>query len=245
MQLPSTQSLQQLAEEFASYVRKNEFNYAAQKLKPLLNTKCSFSKLDLLGTLIGHEAKENPAKFLRAFDCVIDYQAMGGFVVVGEALVSFLETDFEVAMRKSREYIIKGATWYVCDIIGERSLGKATVKYFDRTLPFLKSFLEDENKWVKRSAGISIHFFAKRNREDPEKAKALLELLAPHIEEKQVAVVKGIGWGLKTIGKNYPGVLVPFLIEQLRAKKKLSKLMMRKALTYLPADKKAEVLHYA
>lgn len=245
MQLPSTQSLQQLAEEFASYVRKNEFNYAAQKLKPLLNTKCSFSKLDLLGTFIGHEAKENPAKFLRAFDCVIDYQAMGGFVVVGEALVSFLETDFEVAMRKSREYIIKGATWYVCDIIGERSLGKATVKYFDRTLPFLKSFLEDENKWVKRSAGISIHFFAKRNREDPEKAKALLELLAPHIEEKQVAVVKGIGWGLKTIGKNYPGVLVPFLIEQLRAKKKLSKLMMRKALTYLPADKKAEVLHYA
>ena len=165
-------------------------------------------------------------------------------MVIGEALVSFLDTDFEAAMQKSREYIIKGATWYVCDIIGERSLGKAVVKHFEKTLLYLKNFLDDENKWVRRSAGVAVHFFAKRVQDDPKKAKILLELLAPHIEEKQVDVVKGIGWGLKTIGKNYPDVSAPFLVEQLRAKKKLSKLMMRKALKYLPADKKAEVLKY-
>jgi 3-methyladenine DNA glycosylase AlkD len=244
MQSPSTKSLQQIAQEFSSRTQKKQYNKAAEALKPLLGTKCSFSKLDLLGTFIGDKAKEEPAKFLRAFDCIIDSQAMGGFVVIGEALVSLLDTDFEAAMQKSREYIIKGATWYVCDIIGERSIGKAVVKHFKKTLPFLKNFLDDENKWVRRSAGVAVHFFAKRVQDDPKKAKILLELLAPHIEEKQVDVVKGIGWGLKTIGKNYPDVLTPFLIEQLRAKKKLSKLMMRKALKYLPADKKAEVLKY-
>ncbi len=245
MQTPSTQNLQQLTEKFVHYVQLNNLEAATETLKPLLNAECSFAKLDKLGTLIGSKVKEDPAKFLAAFDRIIDSQAMGGFVVVSEALVSFLDVNFDAAMQKSREYIIKGATWYVCDIIGERSIGKAAVKYFDRTLPFLKDFLEDDNKWVKRSAGISVHFFSKRIQNDPKKAEELLELLAPHIEEKQIDVVKGIGWGLKTMGRVYPDVLTLFLIEQLKAKKKFSKLMMRKALKYLPADKKAEVLAYA
>ena len=244
MEHPSTQTLQQLTEEFVTYIQKNQFETAANTLKPLLNTKCPFSKLDLLGKLIGSKAKEQPIEFLEAFDRIIASQAMGGFVVVGQALVSLLETNFDATMNKSREYIIKGATWYVCDIIGERSIGKAVVKHFERTLPHLKAFLEDENKWVKRSAGVAVHFFAKRVPNEPQKARALLEVLAPLIEERQVDVVKGIGWGIKTIGRVYPDVAVPFLIEQLKAKKKLSKLMMRKALTYLPTDKKAEVLAY-
>lgn len=242
MQDLSPQSLQRFAEEFVTYIQKNQAKAAADSLKPLLNTKCPFSKLDQLGNLIGNKAKDDPTAFLNAFDCIVESQAMGGFVVVGEALAELLATDFDVAMRKSREYIIKGATWYVCDIIGERSIGKATVKHFERTLPYLEGFLGDENKWVKRSAGVAVHFFAKRVRDNPIKAKALLDVLAPHIEERQVDVVKGIGWGIKTMGRFYPDVAVPFLIEQLDAEKKFSKLMMRKALTYLPADKKAEVL---
>ena len=244
MQTPSDQSLQQIAKDFTKYIQKKQFKTAAEQLNPVLNKKCPFSKLDLLGKLIGSEAKNQPDLFLRAFDHIIDSQLMGGFVVVGESLVSLLETDFETALYKSREYIIKGSTWYVCDIIGERSIGKATVKHFEKTLPFLRGFLEDENKWVKRSAGVAIHFFAKRVRDEPQKAKALLDLLAPHIEEKQVDIVKGIGWGIKTIGRIYPDVAVPFLIDQLKEKKKLSKLMMQKALKYLPANKKAEVLAY-
>jgi 3-methyladenine DNA glycosylase AlkD len=244
VQTPSVQSLQQIAEEFTKYVQKKQFKTAAEQLNPVLNKKCPFSKLDMLGKLIGSEAKNQPDKFLRAFDHIIDSQLMGGFVVVGESLVSFLEADFEIAMHKSREYIIKGSTWYVCDIIGERSIGKATVKHFEKTLPFLRGFLEDENRWVKRSAGAAVHFFAKRVRNEPQKAKVLLDLLAPHIEERQVDVVKGIGWGIKTMGRIYPEIAVPFLIEQLKAKKKLSKLMIQKALKYLPANKKAEVLAY-
>jgi 3-methyladenine DNA glycosylase AlkD len=244
MQTPSPQELQQLDKLFVDKVFNQEPQAAADVLKPLLNTKCSFAKLDLLGRSIGAKAKEHPAIFFSAFDCIVASQAMGGFVVVGEALASILETDFECAMGKTREYIVKGATWYVCDIIGERSIGKGVVTQFDKSLPYLKQFLDDENKWVKRSAGVAVHFFAKRVQHDPQKAQVLLELLAPHIEEKQVGIVKGIGWGLKTIGKYYPDIAVSFLIGQLKTKKKLSAFMMRKALTYLPADRKAEVLRY-
>lgn len=242
MELASKERLRQLAQGFATQASQNRPETAAQTLTSLLKTKCPFSKLDQLGTLIGTHAKNNPQTFLYAFDRVIDQGTMGGFVVVGEALVSVLEADFEAALHRSRSYIIKGNAWYVCDIIGERSIGKATVKYFDRTLPFLRCFLEDDNLWVKRSAGIAVHFFAKRVRDDPVKVSALLSLLEPYIEERRVDVVKGIGWGLKTIGRNYSDILSPFLVEQLSAKKNLSKLMLRKALKYLPADKKAEVL---
>lgn len=244
MQTLSLQALQQLSEEFTNYAQKNQAQVAADSLKPLLKSKCSFSKLDKLGSLIGNKAKQNPLRFFETFDCIVESQAMGGFVVVGEALVSVLETDFEASMQKSHEYIIKGATWYVSDIIGERSIGKAVVKHFEQTLPYLEKFLGDENKWVKRSAGVAVHYFAKRVLDNQEKAKVLLDVLAPHIEERQVDVVKGIGWGIKTMGRIYPEVVVPFLIEQLKAKKKLSKLMLRKALKYLPEDKKAEVLAY-
>ncbi|MBU7016143.1 MAG: DNA alkylation repair protein [Theionarchaea archaeon] len=87
-------------------------------------------------------------------------------------------------MEKSREYIIKGDTWYVCDIIGERSLGHALVNSFDKSLPWFKKFLNDENKWVKRSVGAAIHFFSKRVIDQPEKTQLLLDLTEPHIEEK-------------------------------------------------------------
>jgi 3-methyladenine DNA glycosylase AlkD len=244
MQDLSPQNLQLLAQQFTKHIQQNQPQAAADSLKPLLNTKCAFSKLDKLGNLIGTKAKNNTAPFLKAFDCIIESQAMGGFVVVGEALATLLETDFDAVMQKSREYIIKGAAWYVCDIIGERSIGKAVVGHFEQTLPYLSGFLEDENKWVKRSAGVAVHFFAKRILDNPKKAKMLLDVLAPHIEERQVDVVKGIGWGIKTMGRVYPEVVVPFLIEQLKAKKYLSKLMMRKALKYLPPEKKTEVLAY-
>lgn len=169
---------------------------------------------------------------------------MGSFVVAGQALIKFLPYDFKEVMEKSKEYIIKGNTWYVCDIIGERSIGYALVEYFEETFPWLEKFLRDENKWVKRSAGVAIHFFSKRVLNEPEKTKKLLDLIEPFVEEKQSDAVKGIGWGLKTIGRHHPDILAEFLKKQIKEKKKISKLMMRKALTYLKKDKISEVENY-
>lgn len=214
---------------------------AIQKLKPILDTKCPFSKLDLLGREIGQFGRSQQQKFFKAFDEIIDHNAMGGFVIVGQALIHFLERNFENVMRKSRGYIIRGDVWYVCDIIGERSLGQALVSYFEKTLPWLENFLRDENRWVRRSVGVSIHYFSKRVLHEPEKTKRLLKLVEPYIGEKQIDVVKGIGWGLKTIGKYHPDILIEFLDRQVRAKKRLSRSMMEKAVTYLDRDRKKEM----
>lgn len=237
----SNEQIKALANKISNLILVDKNREVVKILKPLLDSKCSFPKLDLLGKKISRAGINKPYQFLKTFDEIINYNAMGGFVIVSQALISFLEKDFEAVMQRSREYIIKGDEWYVCDIIGERSLGQALVDYFDKTCGWLKKFLQDENKWVKRSAGVAVHFFSKRVLDEPEKIEKLLMLIEPHIEEKQRDVIKGIGWGLKTIGRHHPDILVQFLKKQIQAKKDISKLMIRKALTYLAKDKKLAI----
>lgn len=236
----SRKEIEQLAEKVVDLTLSGDSEGALHVLKPVLNVKCPFAKLDTLGRHIGkaHTHPDTP-KFFETFDRIINYNAMGGFVIVGQSLIHFLPDVFDKVMEKSREYIIEGDVWYVCDIIGERSLGHAVVNHFDITVPWLKRFLEDDNKWVKRSVGVSIHFFSKRILDQPEKTKVLLKVVEPYLEEKQIDFVKGIGWGLKTIGKHHPDILVDFLKPHM--KKNISRLLIRKAVTYLGEEKKLEL----
>jgi 3-methyladenine DNA glycosylase AlkD len=237
----SNATIRRLAWQVVHSVSAANEKGAIKTLTPLLDTKCPFSKLDLLGREIGRAGLSDPPRFFEAFDAIIEYNAMGSFVIVGQALIPFLEGSFDQVMTKSREYIVRGDAWYVCDIIGERSLGQALVDYFGRTLPWLDRLLGDDDKWVKRSVGVAIHFFSKRVLDDPAKTRRLLRLVEPYIEEKQVDVVKGIGWGLKTIGKHHPDLVVEFLEKQIKTRKRMPRLMMRKASTYLDKNRSARI----
>lgn len=204
-------------------------------LQPILDAKCPFRQLDDIGAHIGKALAEKPETLFGLCDTIVEYNAMGGFVIVGHALIEGLPYRFDRVMKKSRKYIIQGDTWYVCDIIGERSIGYAVVNYFDKSVPWLKKFLEDENTWVKRSSGVAIHFFSKRVLSEPEKTKILLQVIEPYLEEKHIDVVKGIGWGLKTIGRHHPDLLVEFMEKQ--KGRNMSKVLVRKAFTYVDKEK--------
>ncbi|MGD2248742.1 MAG: DNA alkylation repair protein [Candidatus Methanofastidiosia archaeon] len=203
-------------------------------LQPILDAKCPFRQLDDIGAYIGKGLIDRLDVLFGLCDTIVEYNAMGGFVIVGHALLEGLPYRFDTVMEKSREYIIQGDIWYVCDIIGERSIGHAVVNYFDKSLPWLKTFLEDENTWVKRSSGVAIHFFSKRVLDEPEKTKILLEVIEPYLEEKHINVVKGIGWGLKTIGRHHPDLLVEFMEKQ--KGRDMSKVLVRKAFTYVDKE---------
>ncbi len=237
----SPEEIEKITDEIVNLVLNNKDSRALKILKPILDNKIAFAKLDKIGESIGEKGKGNYNKFYLFFDKLIEYDAMGSYVIAGRALIGFLDKHFEKVMEKSREYIIEGDIWYVCDIIGERSLGYALIDYFDETLLVFKKFLKDENKWVRRSVGVAIHFFSKRVLDDPQKTKKLLKLVEPYIEEKQIDVVKGIGWGLKTIGKYHSKIASEFLIKQIKGGKKLSGTMKRKALEKLEKKDREKV----
>ena len=230
--------------EVENCAERGNYRRIFSTLKPLLDAKCPFTKLDRLGKMLGDSAKSKPSAIFPLLEEIISYNAMGGYVVVAQALVSLLEADLEPVMKLTKDYIRRGATWYVCDIVGERVIGQALHRHFNQTLPWLKKFLSDKDSWVRRSAGVAVHLYVKRNKAAEREIKTLLKILEPHIEEKQVDVVKGLGWGLKTIGKYHPDLMDAFLRKQFQEKKRLSGRMLSKATTYFGKPRRAALASY-
>ena len=208
-------------------------------LNPVLDAKVPFPLLDEIGRLLGETGIHDSSKYFGVFDTIIDTDKMGGYVIVGQALAAFLGTELEASINKATEIVSKGQKWYVCDIVGERVLGQALVAYFESTVPLLKQKTSLKDQEVRRSIGVAVHFFAKRRPEDIERMEQLLQLLDFMVEDRRVFVVKGVGWGLKTIGKHQPKLVEAFL-EKTLATKRISKLMLRKATKYLDDETKEE-----
>jgi len=212
-------------------------------LNPVLDAKVPFPLLDEMGKLLGIAGIDDPSRYFLVFDEIVATDKMGGYVIVGQALAAFLETELEASISRATEIIAEGQKWYVCDIVGERVLGQALVAHFDSTLTILEQMTSIEDQWVRRSIGVAVHFFAKRRPKDVERMMRLLSLLSLLIEDKRVNIVKGVGWGLKTIGKYQPKLVEEYLQETIKMKR-ISKLMLRKAATYLDEKTKEKLFKF-
>ena len=223
-----------------AFLEEDSVDNALDALYPLLSQKIPFLLLDHAGDILGNLAVEKPRGLISLLDKIESTKAMGGYVIIGSALTCFTDYDLARALDKAKEYTIKRDIWYVTDIIGERVPGKALVNHFDETLSILETYYDEPNPRVRRSVGVAIHYFTKRVRKDQEKAKRLIGLLSPYFEEKDIRIIKGIGWGLKTLGRYYPDLVVDFLKSQ--KDRKPSPVLMKKATTYLPQVNKIEAL---
>jgi hypothetical protein len=62
-------------------------------------------------------------------------------------------------------------------------------------------------------------------------------------EEWDMRAVKGVGWGLKTLGRYYPDLVADWLATEVVAGERRHRaLMLRKALTYLSETQRQRVL---
>jgi 3-methyladenine DNA glycosylase AlkD len=122
-------------------------------------------------------------------------------------------------------------------------VGQALVAHFQPALDRLAPWRKDANPWVRRAVGVSVHFWAKRSRgaaEHTAQAEALLALLEPMFEEWEMDAVKGVGWGLKTLGKHYPSLVADWVAQQVVHRQRRHRaIMLRKALTYLSDEQRA------
>jgi hypothetical protein len=94
--------------------------------------------------------------------------------------------------------------------------------------------------------GVAVHYWAKRSRGSSDcrqQARELLEFLEPMFDEWEMDAVKGIGWGLKSLGKVCPDLVCDWLaVDIVPAQRKHRSLMLRKALTWLTAEQQQRVL---
>lgn len=229
-------------ERIAAVVRAGQSGKAYALLAPILAQRTPFRLLDLIGAAAGRAPLTSVNAFL---DCIAVERTEGGWVVIASALAAQLGRDPDGAFARCRRYIAAGDAWYVPDIIGERVPGPALLDDFEGTLDRLAPWRGDENRWVRRTVGVAVHFWAKRTRGDAEampQARALLAFLEPLFTEQDLDAAKGAGWALKTLGRYYPDVLVEWLGPQLiRHRGAYRAVMLRKALTYLSPAERARV----
>ena len=229
----------QLGSRIAARVDAGELQEAYDLLAPVLVRRTPFEKLGLIGEAVG---AGEPVPVNAFLERVASEKTEGGWVVIGKALGQQLENDLAGAFERCRGYIIAADVWYGADILGERVPGPALTADFERALALLDPWRTDENVWVRRVVGVAIHFWAKRSRGEEHlapQAAELVEFLEPLFEEWEMPAVKGIGWGLKTLGRHYPELVVEWLPRQLQRRHRA--VMVRKAVTYLSEEQRTLV----
>jgi len=209
-------------------------------LAPVLAGRTPFAMLGHIGSAIGGGPLEPANDFLER---VAAGRTEGGWVVIGSALGAQLDRDPAGAFARCRDFLVAADVWYGADILGERVPGPALVGDFEPSLALLAAWRDDANRWVRRAVGVAVHFWAKRSRgaERPAaRAGALLAFVEPLFEEWDVDAVKGIGWGLKTLGRHYPDLVADWLAQQIVHRRRRHRAVMKhKALTFLSAEQRA------
>jgi 3-methyladenine DNA glycosylase AlkD len=234
-----TQEARELGEHIAALVQARQPLKAYALLAPILAQRTPFPLLERIGEAVGAGSRKSVNVFL---EHIASAKTMGGWVVIGKALGEQLDRDRDGAFARCRSYIIAADVWYATDILSERVPGPALVTDFQSALTLLTPWREDANRWVRRAVGVAVHFWAKRSHGAPEhisQAKMLLDLLEPMFEERGTDAIKGVGWGLKTLGKHYPDLVADWLVQQVHRQRRPRALMLRKALTYLSEERRA------
>ena len=229
------QEANDLGGRIAALVQTGRPDKAYALLTPVLTERTPFPLLGRIGEAVGAGPLEPVNAFLERIAAA---RTEGGWVVIGSALGRQLDRDPAGAFARCREFIIAADVWYAADILGERVPGPALLAGFQSALVLLAPWREDANRWVRRTVGVAVHFWAKRSRgQHAGEAETLLAFLEPMFEEWDLDAVKGVGWGLKTLGKHYPGLVAGWLAQQVGRRPRA--LMLRKALTYLPDEQRS------
>ena len=234
---------QELGQSIARLLQEDQPKQAFELLAPILAKRTPFSMLRRIGGEIGQTPMACIGPFLSQ---IATAKTEGGWPVISGVLAVQLHQDLAGSLARCRSFIREAAVWYAADTMGEWVVGQALIETFRPTLELIRPWRADPDAWVRRSVGTSIHYWAKRSRGEDKlrhQASTLLSFLEPMFEEQETNAIKGIGWGLKTLGKHYPDLLSPWLAEQvIKRQRPYRALMLRKATTYLSEAQKDQAV---
>jgi 3-methyladenine DNA glycosylase AlkD len=232
---------QALGQRISTLLQCDQTAQAYALLTPALAQRTPFVTLRRIGAEIEHESLGNLDAFLKR---IASDRTEGGWVVISGLLAAYINRNLPGALSRCHAFIIEADIWYAADTFGEWVVGQALVDNIQTTLDLIAPWREDKNPWVRRAVGTSVHYWAKRSRGTDvlsQQAEALLSFIEPLFEEQEMKAIKGIGWGLKTLGKHYSDLTARWLEKQVvQRQRPYRALMLRKALTYLSEEQRAK-----
>lgn len=128
-------------------------------------------------------------------------------------------------------YLEKYVTnWAHCDSLSTKVIGELFLKFPEEKEVVLK-MVKSDNRWVRRSAYVSLIPLAKK---DKKAIEFILNFSKNIFKEKDDLVLKGSGWLLKELSENAEEEVFNFLYAN---KEFLPKLVIRMALELMPSKK--------
>ena len=211
---------------------------AWKQLEPILDQKIPFAMLDNIANQYEEFDCDYLSEHLDFFEKLMQTEKLGAYPIIAQALVHILKVDFDESFLYAEKFIRMGDQWVVCDIFGERVIGQALIRYFDETCKKFRGFSQSDNRWMKRVVGVAAHVFAKKCRNETDKIPIILDLIEPMLDENHRDIVKGTGWGIKTLARFYPEYVMEFMKVQI-FRHTISATVIRKCCTYLSDENEA------
>jgi len=118
--------------------------------------------------------------------------------------------------------------WDFADPIAINLVGKVALDDWDLMLPVLTQWIQDDNRWIRRTAILAQLKHKSRTHED-----VLWDFILQRCDEKEFFIRKAIGWALREYGKTNPLQVKQFLLEN---KSRLSNLSYREGSRILVKD---------
>jgi hypothetical protein len=81
--------IKELSQVITCKIESENYTKALGTMRPILEKKFKFYKLDKIGIELGSNNLKEKEKFFRFLDHVIDYDAMGGYVIASKSLIPF------------------------------------------------------------------------------------------------------------------------------------------------------------
>lgn len=201
-------TVQQFLERLPSeYTERTKISFLTQLQDEILAKKVRFPLLEYTGKSFH---KKIPVEQQPGFlDALVSTHQTGAFVIAGIMLQSQLSSHYEQSLRQAENYILRGNTWYVCDIIGERVMGYALLTSPEKTIPILESYKNHPDKWMVRCIGVAAHYAIKKGLVK-NAVKQVFALLLSLAGTTEFHTRKGIGWAAKTTAKFHPDIIAQY-----------------------------------
>jgi 3-methyladenine DNA glycosylase AlkD len=147
-----------------------------------------------------------------------------------------LKKEYLIADIKLFEYWIETyvTNWAVCDGFGNHCVGEFLLKYPEK-LPVLKKWAKSKNRWMRRSAAVSLIVPARKGlylNESIEIAEILLT-------DEDDLVQKGYGWLLKGQSEVHLKIVFDFVMKH---KNKMPRTALRYAIEKMPTEQKKKAM---
>ncbi len=155
-------------------------------------------------------------------------EAMIASYITRQMVKGFVREDFEFIQRWVFGYI---TNWSTCDTFCNHTVG-GFVEKFPEYIDYLKKWTGSDNKWVRRSAAVSLIVPAKKGLFFDD----IIDISNMLMTDTEDMVQKGYGWLLKSLAATREDDVLEYVIKN---KSILPRTSLRYAIENMPKEKKA------